>query len=152
MSSMEQFKTRQRASEGVRLPLQTPDGKPTEHWLQVRHVWSDEFQEANEAGLREVREWLAAELASLDLPDDAQLPAHLRERLAKESRRVRLAALASLVAGWSFEEEATPENVRAFLEEAPQVASAIDAFAVRNEAFFAQGSASLPTGSEPKSA
>lgn len=152
MSSMEQFKTRERASEGKRLPLKTPDGKPTEHWLQVRHVWCDAFQEASEVSRRELNTWIATEVAALNLADDADLPKPLREQMARESRKARLKALATLVADWSFEEEATPENVLAFLMEAPQIVSAIDAFAVNAEDFFGNGSPSSLTGSEPKSA
>lgn len=148
---MEQFKTRAKANDGVRLTLHAPDGKPTDEYLIVRHVWSDAFIEADERTKRELQEWMAGEIAARKLADD-KLPDDLREAVAERARAVRLEVLAALVSGWSFDAECTPEAVAGFLAEAPQIANQIDKFAADNEAFFGNGSPSSSSGSEPKSA
>lgn len=134
--SQELFHTRGRANEGVRLPLHAPDGSPTEHWLQVRHVWSDAFQEANDREVATVQEAvLAAE------GDQAKIAA------AKRAGQFRL--WAALVADWSFDQECTPGNVAAFLREAPQIGAVLDKFAADGRRFFGNGSTSSTAGSSP---
>lgn len=131
---MEAFYTRDKAREGKRLTLHTPDGKPTEHWLQVRHVWSDEFQQAEQeaiAGLRNAR---------LDGEPG---------QIAQLQRDGKVRVLASLVAAWSFDHECTPEAVAEFLSNAPQIADQIDRFAGDSRAFFASESSNSGPGSTP---
>lgn len=127
---MEDFYTRDKANEGRRLPLTAPDGSPTDHWLQVRHVWSDAFQDAEDASLRHVQE------QTLALGKDAA-----PEALAGIKREATNRLLASLVAGWSFDEPCTPEAVAAFLAKAPQIAEQINRVAADAKGFF---------GSEPR--
>ena len=43
---MEAFFTRERANEGVEVPLYTPDGTKSQHWIRIRGVDSDAFREA----------------------------------------------------------------------------------------------------------
>lgn len=129
--SMDAFHTRDRANEGRKLPLRTPDGKPTEHWLLVRHVWSDAFQKAEEAAMREARETV---MGMGEKPDP--------EAVADVQRASRVRLLASLVAGWSFEAECTPEAAVDFLHKAPQIAESIDKFAGDSKAFFGSESSS----------
>lgn len=121
------FHTRQRANEGVRLPLYTPTGEPTEHWLQVRHVWSDAFQEANDAAMAELQ------AATLAAQSDAAL-------LARAKRDAQIRIWAALVSAWSFEQECTPEAVEAFLREAPQIGKVLDTFAADSRRFFGSDS------------
>lgn len=123
---MNAFFTRDRANEGRRLPLTTPDGQPTEHWLQVRSQHSDAFRERADALLQ---------AAANDAPDPKN-PNDLSERQARG--RKRTAALrAALVCAWSFPEDCTPEAVERFLEMAPQIAAALDRFAGDDRIFFA---------------
>lgn len=133
----ELFHTRGKANEGVRLPLYAPDGSPTEHWLQVRHVWSDAFAEANEAALSALHEATLAAQGDL-------------AKLAKAKRAAQLRIWAALVADWSFEQPCTPEAVEAFLREAPQIGAVLDKFAADNRRFFGNGSISSNAGSSPK--
>lgn len=121
--SQDLFKTRGKANEGVKLELKTPDGKETEHWLQVRHVWSDAFQEANDLALAEVQEVALASEGD-------------KGKIAAAKREAEVAIWASLVADWSFDQECTPENVAAFLRDAPQIGKAIDKFATDGRRFF----------------
>lgn len=119
------FHTRDRANEGQKLPLHAPDGSPTDHWLLVRHVWSDAFQKAEDAAQREARETV---MGMGENPD--------REAVAEVQRAARVRLLASLVAGWSFDAECTPDAVADFLAQAPQIADAIDRFAADRKRFF----------------
>jgi hypothetical protein len=127
MSAAELFHTRARANEGKRLALHTPDGKPTEHWLQVRHVWSDAFTDANEVALSDVRE------AVLAAEGD-------KAKIAVAQRDAKFRLWAALVSAWSFDTECTPANVEAFLREAPQIGNVLDKFAADSAGFFGDGS------------
>lgn len=138
---MEAFYTRDKANEGRKLPLYTPDGQPTDEWLLVRHVWSDAFKEAEEAEIRSVRDAL---LTLGDKPDPAEVA-----RIKRDSTH-RL--LASLVAGWSFDAEPTPEAVADFLAQAPQIADKINSFAAESKGFFGSEPRNSKRGSKAKSA
>lgn len=138
---MDDFYTREKANEGRKLPLYTPDGKPTEEWLLVRHVWSDAFQDAEDAGLRATHE---AMLALGEKPDPAEVAAIKRASTTK--------LLASLIAGWSFPEECTLEAVAAFLSKAPQIEEQINRFAADSKDFFGDESRKQERGSKVKSA
>lgn len=127
--SQELFTIRDRANEGVRLTLQTPDGEDTDHWLQVRHTWSDAFEIASEVEAARLQDAVLAAKG-----DKAKIAA------AKLDSKYRI--MAALVSGWSFEEECTPEAVEAFLRAAPQLCDKLDRFAVDSKAFFGNGSTS----------
>jgi hypothetical protein len=42
------FYTRQKANEGIQLPLFLPDGTKTDHWIRIRGIDSDAFRIAND--------------------------------------------------------------------------------------------------------
>ncbi|QIQ65284.1 hypothetical protein 19_00019 [Pseudomonas phage Epa19] len=128
-TGMEAFFTRSIANEGIELPLYAPTGEKTEHWLRVRGIDSDEFRTAEANSKRD-----AFQIASVE--DLAE-----RTRLIAESQRK---LVASLVVGWSFEQECTLENVMAFFREAPQIQEAVDRTASRRALFFAGRSSSSP--------
>lgn len=134
--SLDLFKTRAKANEGERLTLYTPDGKETEHWLQVRHVWSDAFMEANDLAIAQMQEAVMAAQG-----DTA--------KVAAANRDAKYRLWASLVAGWSFDEPCTPEAVEAWLREAPQIGARLDKFAADSRRFFGNGSTSSTAGSSP---
>lgn len=126
-TGMESFFTRSIANEGIELPLYSPTGEKTEHWLRVRGIDSDEFRAAEASAKRD-----AFQIASVeDLVE--------RARLINESQRK---LVASLVVGWSFEQECTPEAVMEFFREAPQIQEAVDRAASRRALFFAGRSSS----------
>lgn len=133
---MQEFFTRQTANEGVQLPLYRPDGTLSEHWLQVRGVDSDHFRRAEAKAKRK-----AVELAQIE---DEQ-------KRAEAVRETELECIAALVAGWSFEQEASLINVVNFLREAPQIADMVNRFAARRAEFFSKKSASSATGQKSKS-
>jgi len=126
-SGMEMFHTRKAANEGIKVPLYTPQGDKTEHWIQIRGVDSDEFRLAEAGSKRDVMR-----IAQIENP---------RERLAEVELSKRK-LIAALVIAWSFEQECTEANIVAFLEEAPQIADALDAAASKRSLFFAGRSSS----------
>lgn len=130
---MEAFFTRARANEGVKLPLALPDGSPTEHWIRIRGIDSDQFKQAETEARRH-----AFELA--DIKD----PVELQQAVSND----KLKLLAALVIDWSFADRpCTQENIFALLREAPQIADEIDRLSARRRLFFKQGS--TPSTSSP---
>lgn len=124
---MESFFTRQKANEGIELPLYLPDGTKSEHILRIRGVDSDAFKEAEAKGRRRLLE-AAAEKSEAKL-----LAANVANREGM---------LCSLIIGWSFDQPCTEENKLQLLREAPQIADAIDTCASRRSLFFKNGSLS----------
>ncbi|MBG89599.1 MAG: hypothetical protein CMO80_22250 [Verrucomicrobiales bacterium] len=118
---MQEFFTRQLANEGKELPLYLPSGEKSEHKIRVLGVDSDKFK-SKEAESKKI----AAELAALDDNEE--------RRVAIEDLQLKL--IATLVIGWTFDQECTEENVVNFLREAPQIADAINRFAGNRKAFF----------------
>ena len=121
---LQQFFTREKANEGIEFKLALPDGTPTEHWLRIRGIDSDAFRRAEAESRR-----LMLEIASKGDKDAAEA--------ASNSAREQL--LASLVAGWSFSEPFTKENVLKLLVDAPQIADQIDRIASNRKRFFGNG-------------
>lgn len=134
MSGPELFHTRARANEGVRLPLYTPDGSPSDHWLQVRHTWSDAFQEANDVAIAQLQDKLLAAAGNAIA-------------VVKAKREAQLRIWSALVCGWSFDTECTPEAVEAWLREAPQIGKVLDTFAADSKRFFGNDSTISTDGS-----
>ncbi len=135
MSTMEQFYTRQKAGEGVKIPLFTPDGQRTEEWIRVRGVDSDEFRTAEAAARRKAMEFGLIE-------DDNE------RRVAIRTEELR--CIAALIADWSFE-FIDPNTVVNFLREAPQIADAINRLAAKRALFFAKKQKPSSTGSDQSS-
>jgi len=135
---MEAFMTRQRANDGQRIELQTPEGDKSPHFLIVRGIDSDEFQKAKSKQARVIGELVA-------------LPEEEREDAALEAT---CKFLAVLVKDWSFSDasimpegaELYPcnlENVARFLREAPQIREKIDELVSRRSLFFRNHSGAL---------
>jgi hypothetical protein len=126
---MDSFFTRSKANEGVQLPLYTPDGQKSEHWVRVLGIDSDAFRDADADARRE-----AFNIAQM------KDPAERSAAIARSKRRL----IAVLVIGWSFPQECTVDAVEAFFLEAPQIMDAIDTAAGRRALFFGQRSSSSP--------
>ena len=130
---IEAFATRDRANQGVKLPLCTPEGDDTEHWLMIKGIDSDDFQKAIVT-----RSDNAMKLQDID---DAVEKATAIE---KESCSI----LATIVMNWSFADKklmpegktqkCTLENVTAFLESAPQIRQQIDKLISDRERYFTE--------------
>ena len=119
---MQAFFTRERANEGIEFPLDLPDGTPTAHRLRILGVDADKFKAAKADSKRRLLE-LAQKM------DKAAIDA-----IDAEAEHLRL--VATLVVGWTFPQECTPENVFNLLREAPQIAEQIDRVAARRSLFM----------------
>lgn len=142
---MSAFMTRERANEGHKIPLHTPDGQLTKHWVRVRGVDSDEFVRARNRQTRKIA--AIVEIKSEVEKEDAILDATLDLHCA-------------LVADWSFSDSelmgekamaCTPENVKNFLRNAPQIAAEIDKLASHRTFFFKTPSGGLMPMPPPSS-
>jgi hypothetical protein len=122
---MREFFTRSAANEGIQVPLWLPDGSASAHWIRIRGVDSDAFRAAEARWNREL-----SRIAALGADEQAA-----------EMERARLDLLTALVVGWSFEQEASEENIREFLIEAPQIADAINKTAGQRALFLSSSSA-----------
>lgn len=129
MININTFKTRSRANEGVRLPLCTPEGAETDHWIQVKGIDSDAFSKA-----------------VIDRQEDSIRLQDIEDNHEKEQALLNSTCelLASIVCGWSFSSKklhdppirCTPENVKEFLLDAPQIRDQIDKLISDRESFF----------------
>ena len=123
------FFTRAKANEGERMPLSLPDGTPTDEWLQIRGLDSDEFRRAMDEFRREL-------LALAAVKDEAER--------AEKTEVARLRLNAALVSGWSFEAEFSEASVLEFLRESPYIAAEVDRFASDRRRFFGKRSTGSP--------
>lgn len=130
---MEEFYTRQKANEGVKLPLVFPDGSPSEEWVIIRHIQSDAFRETLEEDSRR-------KLIAMTAEDDEKL----------EEPITHIDLLVSLISDWSFESKLTDANKKQLLTEAPQIADYIDKFATDKKRFFARPSKDSTSSSKKK--
>lgn len=124
---MEAFFTREKANEGIELPLYLPSGGKSEHSLRIRGVDSDIFRLAEAEAKRDA-------VRILQLEDKTSQAAMIDEAQMK--------LLAVLVISWSFPQECAIDNVVAFFRQAPQIADAVNQIAGKRALFFAEGSSS----------
>lgn len=141
VASMEAFFTRAKANEGEVFPLHLRSGEKTDQWLRLLGVDSDAYLEARAEGQRRL-------LDEMNLKTEHEKN---QAYVAKERRQY-----GALVSGWSFPQPCTPENVSAFLTEAPHILASIKHYVLVREGFFTEGSATSSSGqsvnsdSEPK--
>lgn len=126
-TSVDAFFTREKANEGIRLNLSTPEGAPTEHWIQVRGIDSDEYRRAQTALSRR-----AVEVAMIQ---DEKEYADALERMEQEAR-------AALVIDWSLPIECSRSEVVKFFRKAPQISDEVFRQAKSRALFFAKKRAS----------
>lgn len=131
-----QFFTRQRANDGLELPLSLPDGTPTEHKITIYGIDSDAFRRAQADSHRRM----------LDIAAKGDKAA--AEEMVKNEKYI---LLASLVKAWTFDLPLTVESIANFLAEAPQIADQIDRVASDRRRFFKNGSSSSTPALEPSS-
>jgi len=123
------FFTRAKANEGERMPLSLPDGTPTDEWLLIRGVDSDQFRVALDDFRREL-------LAIASLKDETEK--------ADRAEVARLALNAALIIGWSFDAEFSDVALMEFLRESPYIAAEVDRFASDRRRFFGKRSTGSP--------
>jgi hypothetical protein len=129
MSSVKDFYLdEQKLVEGVRLPLRDKHNKLTDDWLLVRYAYSDSYHAAVTAAMR-------ADYVTGDPIPEIEMERRFRHLL---------------VTDWSFDEECTPEEVKAFFSRNPRVAAAVVDTSMRTSLFFpdtAEPSSTGPDGS-----
>lgn len=133
---MEAFFTREKANEGIEVPLYLPNGEKSNQWIRIRGVDSDHFRTA-EADSRRKAIGIATIEDSLER--------------AKAIADAKLSLVAELVISWSFEKECTLENVKEFFRQAPQIADAVDQVASKRALFFVKGSSNSQSSQNPSS-
>ncbi|AHF77901.1 Phage protein [Sodalis praecaptivus] len=117
------FATRGAANEGKKLFLTLPDGTPTQEYLLVRGIDSDEFRAAKTEASRAV-----FDLTPQQLKDKAFTKEFDEENEFKQFQ--------ALIIDWSLEEELTPENLKLLLTESPYLKDRINNFAANRAEFF----------------
>ena len=115
---MQEFFTKEANSTPQKLPLQLKSGESTDHYLMVIGTESDSFRAAQSKALRE-----GALKASAGEFDDS---AH---------KAIDLELIASLIDSWSFDQDCTKENKINFLDNAPYIRDAINAFGANQDNF-----------------
>jgi hypothetical protein len=125
VATMEAFFTRQKANEGIEVPLWLPNGDKSPFSLRIRGIDSDAFKGAEAESRRRM-----VELASADLTKLSSIAVAAEERLG---------ILSALVISWTFPDEFNAANVRTLLREAPQIADQIDRIASKRHLFFKNG-------------
>jgi hypothetical protein len=140
VQGMDAFKTREASNTGVRVALRLPTGQETDQWMQILGFDSDAFQEAADEGRRRRLETAA----KVDNPADKE------PRSAQREDGIKLTAAA--VAAWSFDAPCTPDNVAAFLHDAPHIVEQIDAVVFNRASFFAERLRSLLDSQSPNCA
>lgn len=123
------FFTRAKANEGERMPLSLPDGTPTDEWLMIRGVDSDQFRHA-------LDEFRRKSLTAASIKD--------LEEKAEKAEAARLELNAALVSDWSLDAEFTEAALLEFLRESPYIAAEVDRFASDRRRFFRKRSTDLP--------
>lgn len=128
--NIEDFFTREKSNEGILVPLNLPDGTPTEHWIKIRGIDSDAFRKAEAESKRKMMEF------ARDLADKKLTPEQEREARQAFVDQSRLELIAALAFEWSFPVELNKEMITKFLTEAPNQADILDRLAYDRVAFF----------------
>lgn len=126
MKSTDLF-TRPAANAGQSVEIPGPDGVGTSEYLTLHHIDCDAFRKKRAEVLA------AAALLPQDTPHDE------RRRLRD---RMQLELIASLVSGWTLEDEFSQAGLLALLENAPYLADWIDRTSEKSALFFGKGSTS----------
>jgi len=126
--SRKEFFTRQKANEGSLLYLPDPQtGKPSEEWLRIRGVDSDDFRKTELAYKRRL-------LDVFKIKDKEEQEARFQEE--------KLGLLATLVMGWSWDDPCTTDVVLAMFHEAPYIVDLVNDAAEDRARFTVSVSAS----------
>jgi len=143
------FFTRQKANAGFKLALPDPvSGAPTDAWLQVLGCDSDVARRGDIATQRELSKLYAEAFAETDDKVKARELVQKAKTESAEADMVRESA--SLVVDWSFD-GFSPENVIAFLTEAPQIADLVIVKSKDRANFFGGGASSSSPTPKPTS-
>lgn len=124
MASIKQLHTRAACNAGATLQVLGPDGKETGETMQVLGVDSDAFRRANRKASRDLLQWLDEHEGRDKHPDYVEFTDRQKAELQ-----------ATLITGWSYEDECNDASKVELLLEAPYVAAQVDAFAGKRANF-----------------
>jgi hypothetical protein len=132
--------TVKKSEAGVKFPLWKADGTASGEWLLIIGVDSKRFGKA----LAELNRGVADLKSSLPVPPDGAADPDAELRVALDDE-LMVNYAEKLVIGWSFEDEFTPEALRALLENSPVIRNSIPNVATDRSRFFGLDSpASMP--------
>lgn len=121
---MQEFFIKDQANEGIKLPLQHPDGTVTQHWIQVLSRFSDAAKKAE------------AEYSWNDLVSEMRLDDIRGEKTKAFIHSRRLGRAAALIKDWSFPEPCTEQARMDFLDKAPQILEMVEVVGSRLDLFI----------------
>lgn len=124
MKSFKKYNLNDKSGATQELAFTFPGEGPTGIVLHIRSQYSKEFREADSRATRQISSLTVSQNGA---PIDPELLDH-----------IELGIFASLVAGWTFEEECTPENVIEFLAANPHTKDEINKLAARDSLFFGE--------------
>lgn len=114
--------TRNKANEGVKFSIpEQPD-----EWLVIRGLDSDTYRDARADRSRR----------NLEILEQHQKEKLTPAQLEQLHYEANIDLFAALVADWSFDEECSPENVKAALREAPFLQRLVDTKCGERQSFF----------------
>jgi hypothetical protein len=138
------FYTRKRANEGIRVYLRDGDGNNTDAWLLVRGVDSDAYRAANDTVQSTMVRLASAVRAKSDAP--------LLEATKEETDAAIMASRVALVADWNLEGECTPAAVEELFREAPYISDQVHVAAHNRDRFLGSCSTTSTAGPNTDSA
>jgi len=139
-TSKSAFFTRGGSNTGVRVPIRLPNGDESDEWLNVLGIDSDQWREAYAEAKR-----AAITIATLGKDENGKEAPEARDVRRKALREEELKLDASLVSGWSFQEECTRETVIELLREAPYLVQIIDNVSSDRARFLGVKSSNSPS-------
>lgn len=143
------FFTRQKANAGFKMFLPDPvSGENTDAWLQVLGGDSDVARKGEIATQRELSRMYADAFAETD--DKVKAREIVQKAKSESAAADMIKDAASLVVGWSFD-DFSPENVIAFLTEAPQIADMVILKSKDRANFFGEAASSSSPTPKPTS-
>lgn len=122
MKSFKKYNLAEQSVATQELTFTFPNAGDTGIKLYIRSQYSKEFREADSRATRQVS---SLTISSNGAPIEPSLLDH-----------IELGVMASLVAGWDFEEECTTENIIEFLAANPHTKKEINQLAAQDSLFF----------------
>ena len=116
---MDVFMTKKYHGVAQKLMLYSPDGRATDHYLELVGMDSEKVRKAK----KQLYTDIAKNVKEGGFDDDMQYDFTTR-------------LLASSIVGWSFKKELSDESAFDFVSNAPSIRDAIDVFISNNDNFF----------------
>jgi hypothetical protein len=119
MSEINKFRTAKFHAIPQRMPLYNSDGSDSEHYIDILGIKSPVMRKKKQELIREAAKNIK----------EGEWNEEIAEKFSND-------LLSCAITGWSFEEEPTPEFVKEFLMDAPDIRDAIDSFCSEDKNYF----------------